>query len=294
MTNYDPFNADQNEKRNKRGFRKKKKDNKRNEVRVLKTSAMSTNSVSKSSRKQKTSASFEQKRKSKRPLVIGLIVIIFLYFTFHNDIEHFIEGKLDDYKVNNFEAVEDYSFSTEDFQHDESFDKYFNTEPGTGESISFTQVEKPLELAKYDMYQTTFTVGTDIEPGLYSISLNGEVLLEVDSLTTLDIDGYDNDQNTFYNIPLVEGDELTITSTDQDDYGLNLTKQNDYKQYDAGDTGIFIYGLSNVDPYLHFDDATFVTYRYFSEDGYLDYYNPSYGEEFTAKGIPGSLVTIEK
>lgn len=294
MTNYDPFNADQNEKRSKRRFRKNKRDNKRNEGRVPPTSTMPTNSDSKSSRKQKVSGSFEQKRKSKKPLAITLLIIVLLYSTFHYDIEYFIENKIDDYKVNNFDAVEDYSFSLDDFNHDDSFDKYFNVEPGTGESIDFTQLYNPLELAKYDMYQTKFTVGTDVEPGLYSITLNGEVLLEVDSLATLDVDGYDNDQKTFYNIPLVEGDELSITSTDKDDYGLTLTKQNDYKQYESGDCGIYIYGLSNFDPYLHFDDATFVTYRYFSEEGYLEYYNPPYGEEFTAKGIPGSLVTIEK
>lgn len=288
MNNYDPFDAEGNEKQQKRDSRRAKRYNDR--VTVKQHNASQTNI---NVRRYKQTEVFGEKKK--RVNIFAILFFLFLgIFLFGEDIVWSIEDAIDKYKVNHVEVVEDYVFDAGDINTDHLDEAYLDLKPGMGKSLTLTQDNTDLEIDKYGDYNTTLEVGSDIEPGIYTITMSGDINIHPENLLGSYYSYEDEGETIVYNVPLITEEAFNIESREKiNTYEIKLDKQEDYKVYEDGNQGLFIYGLSNFSPSVYFENGMDVEYTYNSKDDEAVIYRPNYQEEFEAKGSPGSYFIVE-
>ncbi len=177
-----------------------------------------------------------------------------------------------------------------EYSFDDDMENLYNLEIGGGQDYVFNQENNPFP--KYTSYDDDIEleVGEDIEPGIYTISFEGDadVYIVSDISTRLQDKGVLN-----YNIPLAKGMSFDIDPASEVlDYQVTLTPQTEFVMYENGLSGMFIYGLTYFDSELQIDyDDNYTIYSYpFDEEinatVYLD------RENDTVYGIPGSYINI--
>ncbi len=178
-----------------------------------------------------------------------------------------------------------------EYSFDDDMENLYNLEIGGGQDYVFNQENNPFP--KYTSYDDDIEleVGEDIEPGIYTISFEGDA----DPYIVSDVSTRLQDKSTLnYNIPLAEGMSIDINPDSEVlDYQVTLTPQTEFVMYEDGLSGMFIYGLTYFDSELQIDyDDNYTIYSYpFDEEinatVYLD------GQNDTVYGIPGSYINIK-
>lgn len=140
--------------------------------------------------------------------------------------------------------LSDYVYDYQDLflsDYDMNFDPYPSVLPQGTEFKMSSDSEKFVETR--DGSEATYIVGIDIEPGIYSLTLDGEA-----AWVSLDL-GFTNASShmsqEFYNIPLYEGDVVFIENHENKySFEYTLVPQTEYVLYQEGLNGIFVYGLT--------------------------------------------------
>lgn len=211
-------------------------------------------------------------------IVVVCAVMFFIFINFNNI---FTANKSYTY------GETDYQYNASDYQWIKSTDQeLFPLVPSGGQALYIDIDNSDFDLTN-NGYELKYIVGYDIEPGVYTIEVNGDSdRLNFDTAVGGFL--YLSDA-TFYNVPLLEGDIFEIThSLDNTDFSYKFTPQTSYKNYEIGLSGVFVYGLSNFHEqiYLAEDDYQLVLYNH----SRVEYYD---NENAFIESEPGSYFTID-
>ncbi len=242
-----------------------------------------------------------RKAQARRRIIIMITSIcVIIFINLLESLEVHTENVNRDTSFIDMPVVADYSFDPRDIlplsteYNIEQMDALYNLQIGTGKDYLFNQQTNPFPTYATADDEYELIVGSDIEPGIYTISVSGDARISDDSelYTTIDSNGINN-----YNIPLATGTTITITPDNEVvDYQLQLTPQTQFTKYEEGLSGLFIYGLTYFDTNLNIDlENNYVYYLYPYDDQNSERVQiEDYGKDtYPIAGIPGSYVYVE-
>lgn len=253
--------------------------------------------------KDKNKDYFKQSNKSifssKAAIVVYALIIIIslaLLVEYSYDIERFFDDIAQSIYLSNMEIVEDYTFDIADTNDEFDYDP-FPLELSSGTAMTIDQTNERFVINDGELV-AEFVVGVDIDPGVYTVNANGSV--EVDFDTDVRYSNYIYNRESFsstthYNIPLIPGDQIEIAVDNLvEEFSVDLVPQTEYQQFEYGNTGIYVYGLSNFNPEINFESEDYdeLKYCYQDKEGYgldCDYIND---QDITLNGSPGSYFIV--
>lgn len=241
------------------------------------------------------STTFGQKKPRGRKKFILIIIIVILVLFIYNipHLRYNIRMMKRMEIANNQEIVEDYTFDINDIDMDFDQNKYTNL-LGQGETEVITLDDERFRETS-DGKELTLIAGIDIPAGIYSISETGRMYLSLDS----EVSGIGalDDSEVAYNIPIVDGDELTINAWDDGDEPteVKLLAQSEYVEYEEGKSGFYVYGLSNFEPSIELQEYDYNSVSYCFNEGFYGDHDCEYmyDRKVTLNGNPGSYFTID-
>ncbi len=166
-------------------------------------------------------------------------------------------------------------------------------ELGSGSNYQVNQENLQFSQSESELDSELFTVGEDIEPGIYTLKYSGDIGVYVENELNISLFNQDVD---YYNIPLGIGSTVEIVRPNfavGDDYSIELTPQNELVNYEDGLYGLFIYGLTYFDSDLTIDSDEYsvvYTYPYSEFESIFETY--SFDSKVSLQGYPGSYISI--
>lgn len=231
--------------------------------------------------------------KDKKKIIVIALFLILVGILSSIDFDYLFYDMFEIYKIESLEIVEDYTFDIKDTNGEFDINP-FPTELEPGAPVTIDQKNEQLV---YDGYEHigTFVVGPDIEPGVYTVEVSGEINVDIDSDVHIPyVQNHFGDSKILYNIPLIPGD---IVETEMDDLGLESSvkfiPQTSYTNYEPGLSGVFVYGLSNFNSQVSFEAESYQELEYYYPDEYGLDTAFLYDEDVTLNGNPGSYFTVD-
>lgn len=230
-------------------------------------------------------------------LVFAGVFLLILLPAIIDDITYTQETYHEENDYKEMEVISNYQFEKTDLLANDAvfnnkIDAVRNIKLGQGQEYTFTQKTDPFPQNPTYEDDKKLIVGTDIEPGIYTVSVSGDADIYISNNTEIRIadDGVLN-----YNIPLGEGSKLEIEANSSvEEYEVKLVPQTEFVQYEEGLTGQFIYGLSYFDSNLDVDfSRNTVVYSYPFNNEYNQAVRFKEDSDNYIAGIPGSYVYIK-
>ncbi len=166
-------------------------------------------------------------------------------------------------------------------------------ELGSGSNYQINQDNLQFSQSDTEVDSELFTVGEDIEPGIYTLKYSGDIGVYVENELNISLFNQDVD---YYNIPLGIGSTVEIVRPNfavGDDYSIELTPQNELVNYEDGLYGLFVYGLTYFDSDLTIDSDQYSvlhSYPYSEFESVFETY--SFDSNVSIQGYPGSYISV--
>lgn len=309
--NSDYNNPFENSKKNRRKEKKKLKVYVNNNS-AAKTSREKSSEVkykhktNVNNNEQKQTSSYDDVKTSERTIAldrksrfkkryIALILIGLVIYGNWWQVEYAFDNFMTERFYQKLEADSSYTFAAEDFDlQDEKVQAALNQDVGTGQEVNITDGLKLVEEREYEtIYKRELYAGSDIEPGVYTIEITGDVsLLE----NNLGLDFYE--ENTYYNIPITETTVIKINQyVDKDEdsdqqFEVNFKPQDAYVDFENKKSGLFISGkavgdseIAQKEDYYHFE-------THYQTEEKADYMY-RFDKELEVKNAPGVYYIAE-
>ncbi len=191
-------------------------------------------------------------------------------------------------------VVNDYTFDEADIANYPDLIKQMMTQEFTdAQAFEVNGIEQEYIDDENSAFDYILEVGKDIEPGIYTITTNEYV--NIDYLGTSESQVSDT---LYYNIPLVEGQEIELSSSvsyvnNPEDVVVTFSPQSSYQEYEKDLGGMYIYGASNHESEMKISSDTFGTasFYYPGENGDLTSVWKVF-EDLEVYGIPGSFFIV--
>lgn len=244
--------------------------------------------------------SFDSKSKRKPLIVILVILAIVAIILAANwwKISMFMHDLETIRDVEDVEIVEDYTYDAADVK-DEEYAPLLDLTIGQGTEFGVDQSDEAFYPNTDGGVEAAYIVGRDIDPGIYTLTVNGDGYLNMDTVIKQYFNMPHDGKAVYYNIPLVKGDKIEITTYKEDaKLSLDLAVQDEYVEYEAGTDmqGVYVYGLSNFNSEVEFnkDDYDTILYVYPDAD-WGDYLTTEYlyDQDVTLNGGVSTYFVIQ-
>lgn len=197
--------------------------------------------------------------------------------------------------IKSLEVVENYKYDFNDFDSRLEVNPFPETIPA-GKDYTFAQ-DNERAVTSDGNKTLKMIVGLDVDPGIYTIKAEEHISMMINSAVDTYF-GYKKNSE-YFNIPLVEGDEIEITFFDNENSSpgkVYFTSQSEYVNFEPGINGVFVYGLNQFESEVVFEKESYdsIVYGFNSasdSDWYRNYF--VYDEKVKLPGSPGSYFAVE-
>lgn len=242
-------------------------------------------------------ATFGKQKKSYSKIIIIIVIIVVIGVLIASNwwqVRYYFADRESIKNAQSVEIADNYKFDVADMG-EEFKTNPFPTTLETGKSFTINQ-DDPGLIETEDYFELTLIAGKDFEPGVYTISSEGDVYIELKTSVQQYIDI--GEGQTAYNIPFIPGDKLEIVMFEEDDvFTIDASAQTEYVNYQPNQEGIYVYGLSNDESQIEMgkNDYGSALYCYPSTEYDMstqqcDYF---FDEDITLNGGAGTYFAID-